>query len=125
MSGTFRKTRAKKQRPLKQEDEEFGFDDPFYQAEILAAIENRLGTECEIEDMPEDQIYWSGGYEIINQNIKIRCERKGGEDIILVATVGRIYVSGGEVVGEKTYPVDRVVNELLRKYKILYGDTGR
>jgi len=100
--------------------EEFRFQDPFYQAEILSAIENKLGRECEIEDTPFEQIYWSAGYEIIEVDIKIRCKgQTENDDVVLTETIGRIYCNGDEVTEVRS--VDEVVNALLRKYEILYG----
>jgi hypothetical protein len=104
------------------ESEEFVLDDPFYQAEILEKIEDKIGRECEIEDIPFSQIYWSGGFEIYNVDIKLRCMGKTEEDdVVLTATMGRVYYNGDEAVDEETYPADEVVNALLRQYEALYG----
>ena len=98
-----------------------GFEDPFYQAEILSRVEKALGRDCEIEDVTFEKVYWSGGYEIRGVNMKIRCKGANeGDDVILVATIGRLHEEGGKVVNFETYQISKVVDELLKKYEILY-----
>jgi hypothetical protein len=95
-------------------------EEVFYFVDILRGIEDKIGTECEIEDTPQVTIYWSGGLEIRDLDIKIRCERNADEDIILVETIGKIYVSNDEIKDVELYPVEEVVNKLYSKYKALY-----
>jgi hypothetical protein len=96
-------------------------EEVFYLVDILRGIESRIGRECEIEDTPQVTIYWSGGFEVRDLDIKIRCKRENeDEDVILVETIGKIYVSGGEVEDVELYPVEEVVEKLYSKYKALY-----
>ena len=97
--------------------EERELEEIFYFADILRAIEDKIRMECEYEDIRQTTIYWSAGFEVRNLDIKIRC--KGNEDIILVETVGKIYING-DISGE-LYPVEEVVQKLLEKYRTLYG----
>jgi len=102
--------------------EEFKFQDPFYQAKILSLISEKIGMECEIEDTPFNQIYWSGGLKIIEVDIKLRCRgQTENDDVVLIATMARIYCNGDEITAVEVYTVDEVVNALLRKYETLYG----
>jgi len=93
----------------------------FYFVDILRGVEDKIGTECEIENTPQVTIYWSVGFEIRDLDIKIRCKKENeNEDIILVETIGKIYISDDEVKDVELYPVEEVVEKLYSKYKALY-----
>jgi len=107
--------------PTNGEAEEVELNEIFYFVDILRGIEDKIRMECEYEDIRQETIYWLGGFEIRNLNVKIRCKGNEDEDVILVETVGKIYVEGDEITSVELYPADEVVEKLLHKYETLYG----
>jgi hypothetical protein len=103
------------------EVEEIEINEIFYFVDILREIGNKIGRECEYEDIRQETIYWSGSFEVKDLNVKIRCKGESkNNDIILIETVGKIYVEGEEITSAELYPAEEVVEKLYEKYRTLY-----
>jgi hypothetical protein len=109
-------------KPTDGEVEEIELEEIFYFADILREIGDKIGSECEYEDIRQVTVYRLGTFEVRNLDVKIRCKGVSEDnDIILVETIGKIYLSGNEVESAELYPADEVVDKLLHKYVTLYG----